>query len=55
MTRANRAARRVLSERIAYKFGDDSLLEQALTHISAVKDKGRVPAELVVKFQAAEQ
>jgi dsRNA-specific ribonuclease len=50
MTRANRAARRVLSERIAYKFGDDSLLEQALTHISAVKDKGRVGSYQRLEF-----
>jgi ribonuclease III len=42
MTRTNRAARRALSDRIAYKFGDETLLEQALTHISALKVKSRI-------------
>jgi ribonuclease-3 len=50
MTRAHGAARRALSERIAYKFGDDSLLEQALTHISAAKGKGRVGSYQRLEF-----
>jgi ribonuclease-3 len=50
MTRANRAARRALSERIAYKFGDETLLEQALTHISALKDKSRIGSYQRLEF-----
>ena len=50
MKRAGRAARRALAERIAYKFGDESLLEQALTHISAVKGKGRVGSYQRLEF-----
>ena len=50
MKRASRAARRALAERIAYKFGDESLLEQALTHISAVKGKGRVGSYQRLEF-----
>jgi ribonuclease-3 len=41
MSRAHRAARRDLSERIGYKFGDEALFELAVTHISSVRDRSR--------------
>jgi ribonuclease-3 len=41
MTRANRAARRELTERIGYVFGDETLLERAVTHVSSVRDRSR--------------
>jgi ribonuclease-3 len=41
MTRANRAARHELSERIGYVFGDETLLERAVTHVSSVRDRSR--------------
>src|SRR5262249_60892274 len=50
MNYASRSYRRALAELIAYKFGDESLLEQALTHISAVKGKGRVGSYQRLEF-----
>jgi ribonuclease-3 len=49
-TRANRAARRELSERIGYKFGDESLFELALTHVSSLRDRSRVGSYQRLEF-----
>jgi ribonuclease-3 len=50
MSRTNRAARKALSERIGYSFDDESLLEQALSHISALRDKGRIGSYQRLEF-----
>ena len=49
-TRAHRAARRELSERIGYQFGDEALFELALSHISSVRDRGRVASYQRLEF-----
>jgi ribonuclease-3 len=50
MSRTNRAARKGLSERIGHSFGDENLLDQALTHISALKDRGRIGSYQRLEF-----
>jgi ribonuclease III len=49
-TRAHRAARRELSERIGYQFGNEDLFELALSHVSSVRDRGRVASYQRLEF-----
>ena len=50
MSRTHRAARRELSERIGYRFGDETLLELALTHVSSLKSRSRVSSYQRLEF-----
>ena len=49
-TRAHRAALRELSERIGYQFGNEDLFELALSHVSSVRDRGRVASYQRLEF-----